>query len=86
MLETGGTLIERDEAGDPTDSLPIGAPIPEFRLPDTSGKFATLDHLIAEPIPKLFLFVGPDCRPCKAMIEEFVEGEHEVGPGERQIA
>jgi len=77
MLETGGTLIERDEAGDPTDSLPIGAPFPDFTLPDTSGKFVTFDHLIADPIPKLFLFVGPDCRPCKAMLEEFAEWKRE---------
>ena len=77
MLESGGTLIERDEAGDPTDSLPIGAPFPAFTLPDTSGKLVTFDHLIAEPIPKLFLFVGPDCRPCKAMLDEFAEWKKE---------
>jgi peroxiredoxin/uncharacterized membrane protein YphA (DoxX/SURF4 family) len=77
MLETGGTLIERDEAGDPTDSLPIGAPFPDFKLPDTSGRFVTFDHLIGEPIPKLFLFVGPDCRPCKAMLAEFSEWKRE---------
>ena len=77
MLETGGTLIERDEAGDPTDSLPIGAPFPDFTLPDTAGKFVTFDHLLADPIPKLFLFVGPDCRPCKAMLEEFAEWKRE---------
>ncbi len=77
MLETGGTLIERDEAGDPTDSLPIGAPFPEFTLPDTADKLVTFDHLIAEPVPKLFLFVGPDCRPCKAMLEEFAGWKRE---------
>jgi peroxiredoxin/uncharacterized membrane protein YphA (DoxX/SURF4 family) len=77
MLETGGTLVERDEAGDPTDSLPIGAPFPDFTLPDTAGKFVTFDHLIADPVPKLFLFVGPDCRPCKAMLDEFAEWKRE---------
>lgn len=77
MLESGGTLIERDDAGDPTDSLPIGAPFPDFTLPDTSGKLVTFDYLIADPIPKLFLFVGPDCRPCKAMLEEFAEWRKE---------
>lgn len=71
MLETGGTIVERDEAGDPTDSLPIGAPFPDFRLPDTAGRIVTFDHLIADSTPKLFLFVGPDCRPCKAMLDEF---------------
>ena len=77
MLETGGTLIERDEAGDPTDSLPIGAPFPDFTLPDTAGKLVTFDHLIAEPLPKLFLLVGPECRPCKAMLDEFREWKKE---------
>ena len=77
MFEGGGTVIERDEAGDPTDSLPIGAPFPDFTLPDTSGKLVTFDHLISEPIPKLFLFVGPDCRPCKAMLDEFAAWKRE---------
>lgn len=77
MLETGGAVIERDEAGDPTDSLPIGAPFPDFRLPDTAGKIVTFDHLIAAPVPKVFLFVGPDCRPCKAMLDEFREWNEE---------
>ncbi len=77
MLETGGTLIERDEAGDPTDSLPIGAPFPDFTLPDTAGKLVSFDHLIADPLPKVFLFVGPTCRPCKAMLQEFAEWRRE---------
>lgn len=77
MLETGGGMIERDEAGDPTDSLPIGAPFPDFTLPDTSGKLVTFDHLIADPLPKLILFVGPTCRPCKAMLDEFAEWRRE---------
>jgi peroxiredoxin/uncharacterized membrane protein YphA (DoxX/SURF4 family) len=71
ILETGGTAVERDEAGDPTDSLPIGAPFPDFRLPDTSGRVITFEHLLADPIPKLFLFVGPTCKPCKAMADDF---------------
>lgn len=77
MLENGGMPIERDEAGDPTDSLPIGAPFPDFKLPDIAGKLVTFDHLIADPIPKLFLFVGPACKPCKAMLEEFAEWKRE---------
>ncbi|MEO5860044.1 MAG: MauE/DoxX family redox-associated membrane protein [Pyrinomonadaceae bacterium] len=85
MLETGGTLMERDEAGDPTDSLPIGAPFPDFTLPDTAGKIVTFDHLIADPLPKLFLFVGPDCRPCKAMLNEFGEWTREFAGSSRFV-
>jgi len=77
MLDNGGMPIERDEAGDPTDSLPIGAPFPDFKLPDVGGKIVTFDHLLADPIPKLFLFVGPTCRPCKAMLDEFAAWKRE---------
>lgn len=77
MLETGGTAIERDEAGDPTDSLPIGAPFPDFKLPDVSGKLVKFEHLLADPIPKLFLFVGPTCKPCKAMVDDFAKWRSE---------
>ena len=73
MLETGGNTIERDEAGDPTDSLPIGAPFPDFTLPDVTGKLVKFEHLLSDPLPKLFLFVGPTCKPCKAMVDEFAK-------------
>lgn len=77
MLDNGGVPLERNEAGDPTDSLPIGSPFPDFKLPDVGGKIVTFDHLLAEPIPKLFLFVGPTCKPCKAMLDEFAEWKAE---------
>ena len=31
-LENGGAPIERDDMGNPTDALPIGAPFPDFSL------------------------------------------------------
>ena len=77
MIDNGGVPIERDEAGDPTDSLPIGAPFPDFSLPDTRGRTVTFDHLIADPLPKLFLFVGPACKPCKSMLDEFSQWRRE---------
>lgn len=77
MFDNGGMPIERDEAGDPTDSLPIGAPFPDFQLPDTGGKVVTFEHLLADLVPKLFLFVGPTCKPCKAMLDEFVSWREE---------
>jgi peroxiredoxin/uncharacterized membrane protein YphA (DoxX/SURF4 family) len=78
MLETGGTMIERDNAGDPSDSLPIGAPFPDFKLPDVSGKLVTFEHLLADPVPKLFIFVGPACKPCKAMLDDFATWKVEL--------
>src|SRR5687767_8227579 len=77
LLDNGGQPIERNDAGDPTDSLPIGAPFPDFTLPDVGGKLVTFEHLLAEPVPKLFLFVGPDCGPCKTMLDELSEWKRE---------
>ena len=70
-LENGGAPIERDEMGNPTDALPIGAPFPDFSLPDTDGRVVTFEHLLADFKPKVFLFVGPKCDPCKALIPDF---------------
>jgi peroxiredoxin/uncharacterized membrane protein YphA (DoxX/SURF4 family) len=77
MLDIGGQPIERDEAGDPTDSLPIGAPFPDFTLPDIQGKLVKFEHLLSVPLPKLFIFVGPTCGPCKTMLDEFAEWKRE---------
>ena len=70
-LENGGAPIERDEMGNPADNLPIGAPFPDFSLPDTAGRLVTFEHLLADYKPKVFLFVGPKCEPCKSLIPDF---------------
>src|SRR5688572_25526816 len=62
-LENGGAPIERDEMGNPTDAMPIGAPFPDFSLPDTAGRMVTFEHLLVDFKPKVFLFVGPKCDP-----------------------
>jgi thiol-disulfide isomerase/thioredoxin/uncharacterized membrane protein YphA (DoxX/SURF4 family) len=70
-LENGGAPIERDEMGNPTDARPIGAPFPDFSLPDTTGRLVTFEHLLVDFKPKIFLFVSPNCDPCKSMIPQF---------------
>ena len=70
-LENGGAPIERDEMGNPTDAMPIGAPFPDFELPDTNGRLTTFEHLLADYRPKVFLFVGPKCDPCKSLVPDF---------------
>jgi len=65
--------VERQDAGNPHDSLPMGAVLPEFELPDLSGKIVTTDHLIAKLKPLLFFFVSPTCAPCQALLPEFEE-------------
>ena len=72
-LENGGAPIERDEMGNPADNLPIGAPFPDFSLPDAAGRIVTFEHLIADYKPKVFLFVGPKCEPCKSLIPDFLK-------------
>ncbi len=70
-LDNGGAPIERDEMGNPSDNLPIGAPFPDFSLSDTAGRIVTFEHLLADYKPKVFLFVGPKCDPCKSLIPDF---------------
>lgn len=77
LLSGGEPLLERNEAGDPADGLAIGSPFPDFKLPDINGKIVTFDHLFAEGGPMLFMFIGPDCNPCKALFPEFREWERE---------
>ena len=78
-LENGGAPIERDEMGNPSDALPIGAPFPDFTLPDTKGRIVTFEHLLADYKPKVFLFVGPKCEPCKALLNEFHRWRQQFG-------
>ena len=72
-LENGGAPIERDDMGNPADNLPIGASFPDFLLPDTAGRIVTFEHLLADYKPKVFLFVGPKCEPCKALMGDFLK-------------
>ena len=70
--------VERNEAGDPSDGLPIGAPLPDFDIPDLNGRVVHFDHLLSTNKPFLFLFVGAECAPCEMMLPEFAEWEAEL--------
>lgn len=70
IFSTEGTAIERKTAGAPMDGLPIGAPFPDFELPDMGGRNVAFEHLLADGKPILFFFVSPSCQPCKAMLPE----------------
>ncbi len=65
-----GTAVEREDVGDPHDSLPIGAPMPDFALADLNGRTVAFDHLLMKGKPMLFMFIGPTCEPCKALLPE----------------
>jgi peroxiredoxin/uncharacterized membrane protein YphA (DoxX/SURF4 family) len=67
--------VERHEAGDPNDGLPIGAPLPHFAIPDLNGHVVHSEHLLADKKPLLFFFVGPACEPCQVLLPEVEEWE-----------
>ncbi len=79
-LVSGESLpVERHEAGDPNDGLPIGAPLPHFAIPDLSGQVVHSEQLLADKKPFLFFFVGPACEPCQVLLPEIEEWETELG-------
>lgn len=85
ILESGGTFSDHSSLTDPADSLPIGAQFPDLKLPDTSNRITTFDHLMGDVRPKLFIFVGPKCDPCKAMIPTFLEWKREFADSIRFV-
>lgn len=78
VVSREGVALERHEAGSPHDGLPIGAPFPDFELPDVSGRRVTLRTMTEAGRPVLVLFVSPTCEPCKALIPELERWEAEL--------
>ena len=73
MLELaalGGGETIREGLIEPTNNLPIGAPAPDFDLPDVNGKIISLDALLSRVKPILFFFVSPTCNPCAGLLPE----------------
>lgn len=73
LVSREGAHVERENAGSPAESLPLGAPFPEFELADTAGKRVRFSDYKRRGRPILFLFVSPDCGPCNALYPEIVE-------------
>ncbi len=73
LVSRDGAEVERQEAGSPSESLPIGAPFPDFELADTNGKRVKFADYLKRKTPLLFLFVSPDCGPCNALYPELKE-------------
>jgi len=73
VISSEGQTVKRDEAVDPNEGLPIGALFPDFGLPDVSGTTFSLDDLTVDGEPLLFLFVGPNCNPCGALVPEIAK-------------
>lgn len=56
--------------------LPVGAPAPEFELPDAKGTPTSLQHLLRYRKDLLLFFFDPDCGPCSALLPTAVEWHH----------
>jgi peroxiredoxin/uncharacterized membrane protein YphA (DoxX/SURF4 family) len=74
-----GVPLERQEAGNPSDGLPIGAPFPDFELKDVQGRPASLEKLLATRRPSVFFFVSPTCEPCRALLPDLERWDAELG-------
>ncbi len=73
-----GREVERENLSHPHDGLPIGAPAPDFELPNASGRIVAFEHLLAEAKPLLFFFVSPTCQPCAALLPEIEAWQKEL--------
>ena len=78
LVSRDGALVERENAGTPTESLPLGSPFPDFDLADTGGKRITMADFRRAGMPLLFVFVSPDCGPCNALYPEIKEWRIEL--------
>ena len=75
----GGRETTRENLSNPHDGLPIGAPAPDFELPNVDGRNVAFEHLLTQAKPMLFLFVSPTCSPCAALLPEIEEWQKEIG-------
>lgn len=73
IVARDGATVEREEAANPNDGLPIGAVVPQFEGKDIHGERVSLADLRSAGLPALFIFVSPNCTPCKSLIPEFKE-------------
>jgi thiol-disulfide isomerase/thioredoxin/uncharacterized membrane protein YphA (DoxX/SURF4 family) len=74
----GGREVLREDVKPPTNGLPIGAPAPDFALPDINGKQTSFENLLMQTKPMLFLFVSPTCKPCAALLPEIETWQAEL--------
>ncbi|MEP6946721.1 MAG: MauE/DoxX family redox-associated membrane protein [Acidobacteriota bacterium] len=79
LISRDGEHIQRQDAGDPRDGLPIGAPLPDFALPMIDGGIFSRLELLQAAKPTIMFFVSPTCSPCKALAANFDEWETELG-------
>lgn len=74
----GGREVLREDVAQPTTGLPIGAPAPDFALPDVNGKEISLENLLMQTKPILLFFVSPTCNPCAGLLPEIEAWQAEL--------
>jgi len=74
----GGRDVAREDLAHPAEGLPIGAPAPDFVLPDADGADVSLENLTAQAKPVLFFFVSPTCQPCAGLLPEIEARQAEL--------
>jgi peroxiredoxin/uncharacterized membrane protein YphA (DoxX/SURF4 family) len=63
----------------PEDSLPVGAPAPNFRLPDRSGSLISLDDYLSLGQKVLLVFTSPKCLACQDLLPELAAWQRRFG-------
>ena len=78
LVSRDGSVAEREDAGNPAESLPLGSLFPDFELADTAGKRVRWADYRKRKRPILFVFVSPDCGPCNALYPELKDWRLEL--------
>ncbi len=79
IISNDGATTERENLANPLEGLPIGAPVPDFVLPNLNGKEVAFEHLLMQAKPILFFFVSANCNPCAALLPEIEKWQDELG-------
>lgn len=74
----GGREVVREDVAAPTSGLPIGAPAPDFVLPDINGRQVSFENLLMQAKPMLLLFVSSTCQPCASLLPEIERWQAEL--------
>jgi thiol-disulfide isomerase/thioredoxin len=64
-------------AGGAISGLRVGAPAPDFSLPNLAGAQTSLADLMTPNVPTMLVFSDPGCGPCNALMPEIATWQQE---------
>jgi peroxiredoxin len=90
LMKQHGRLLARLEELRPAASGPptapaLGAPAPNFALPDLSGQVVTLDELLDGRRDVLLVFSDPKCGACDPLLPEIARRQRDPGSDPRVV-